>query len=1534
MLRLSFTWVLIGLLAVAAGAASVRIPLTYESLEGCSARSGWVRLNAEYRQQGAERLIIEAEEPTGLSLETTAFRQSAEALAGMEAGASGGRYLAYIDRASYALQIATPGVYQVWYRAWFPWVGGWNHRERIVGQLDEKQVMDCNAGQESQLNHWTWVKGPTYTLAAGRQTWELSYTAGARLDQMIFTPDLDWKPEGEAPLAGVKIIAPAQGVAITRAVQPAAVRRWEALEYLADLRGGTIEIAVSTDNGASYQPLPANGNLTALPARGDGTDRLRTRFTFHPAPDGRSPVIQSVRVRYDSGRTVTTPDLGDAATVGGQIPLVAAGGTGYRCMPVFPGASFKPGYMLGTGAYQPDAAGCFWLEAESPSQLDLYPSNSAVEHRVGAVGGAIFEIRTRPLAVRYDLQAPADGEYTLYLRMSYPFDNAKDATAYFSLDDGPQLPVTVAVPFKTNTWQWVQSARTLTLTKGLHTLRYAGGLADGYLDRLCLAPAGAPPPQGEGGAASVAREVKEYAIRFFPVCPPRGAKWAALALPNAVQAEVSADGGKSWQRTTDLSAYGDAEIQVRVTGNAQFVPWAIFTPGGAFSQRTLPNGIALFDRDGSLYGLYHTGRGEWVAPPGMRAPAFTLAYQVPGMARLDMLTSADATLTGFQASKTGWQWTYELLDGGLTVTTSLADAPIPDTPAKPAGSALWDIQVKNNTQLDLRQVQFPVIPRLTLDGERMDDELLFPEGLCGTLRNPYSMGSFSYRPIVWPGTADMAWTDLADAGGGVYLAAYQQDMLGVEFNLSPNGNGASLRAGFTKQIYIGPGEQWAGTYRLALHAGDWHAGADLYRRWADSWMDAPVFPAWLRNCDAYLGPDGASGRVFSRYATHAAPLLQWMGINYVQQWAGTADGEFCGLHPGLNPRFGRIADARKAHDDCRKLGIHYTYYINDQGWYPGFTTTDHIGYIPKALFLDGVQTEPADFFDKWGLRTFGGSLTDYGAGVGYTNADRAMCVASIGWQGHFVNWLGKIRPGDYHADGSYIDQAACLFNYCYGEDHGHGKQHAAWGLGNYQMMKRVTTEAKRRDPDAVLGMEGVTDVQAPYAWGLWVSRITEKGENFLYTRPRSILFRGTSNGQSSYFRTQEDAFADSFLYNRFDGGAFAPWFRDIVALRGRVKDWMYAGRFMDMQGLTVEGGPVEARWFLISEKGRTGAVINLHNWTGVPDARVTLQAPALAGVTAVLLYTDDGKAAIITPRVDKQGISFTAPTTRCSSALLIAQAPPAELLRAYAACPQDAGADRVVVTLTNLDTVEKTLRIRLTNARAFGGTPREMAVRLPAHSVQEVTLPLPNRAGLTGMTLARIRIQDDTSSREVTAMVPPVLTNGGFETDVNADRVPDNWGTWNIMAEHEFNRFVPDVSITDDLDGKCSTVQPFAGKYCLQLPPAFDYEGTTLDGANRRMKMHSTTDSSQRIFLRPGTRYHLRLAIRADAGAQGTVSATLFSLRLGPKDAGELNGAWKTFEGDLTTPADYAGFATLTLLNETAGKVWFDAVELTEVKGD
>ena len=78
-----------------------------------------------------------------------------------------------------------------------------------------------------------------------------------------------------------------------------------------------------------------------------------------------------------------------------------------------------------------------------------------------------------------------------------------------------------------------------------------------------------------------------------------------------------------------------------------------------------------------------------------------------------------------------------------------------------------------------------------------------------------------------------------------------------------------------------PGETWQCPESvLAVHEGDWHAGADRYRAWAESWMQPPDVPQWMHEANGWVLMGVQNGIEFRRIPD-VFRSAQWMGIDYL-----------------------------------------------------------------------------------------------------------------------------------------------------------------------------------------------------------------------------------------------------------------------------------------------------------------------------------------------------------------------------------------------------------------------------------------------------------------------------------------------------------------------------------------------------------------------------------------------------------------------------------------------------------------------------
>lgn len=681
-------------------------------------------------------------------------------------------------------------------------------------------VSDCKAGPDD-IGFWRWIKGPRYKLEVGKQAWELSYKAGARVDRMVLTPDLAWAPEGNEIGPPVVVQTEGEYVATTSPIRPRSLEKWLRVDYISNPVRGKIVVEASVNGGKSFVEV-RDADLSGLPVKGDGGDSLVLRFTMKPGPRGHSPVMQSVKVAYLSSSRSIPPDLSlmdkELVYKSNLIPLVPMRGVGFRAIYEGRRLRIEPAGEL----YQPDARGRFRLEAESATLLSAYPSNEATATVEGAQGKALYIVPTRPHIAVYDLDVPAEAQYAVYFRVRQARRNLKlkPRLGYaFRVDEREDYRGHISTSsVGVDGWVWAKGSGTLKLRSGARRLEWLGGLIDLWADSLCLVPLGAPEPESVGGGASPRVPVRESVVEFFPLYPPEGGRWEGIEAEGLAELKVSLDGGESWSKPPAELGAGELRIRARVTGPATLAvrfrsPKPLLQLGDSRIE-------ALFELTGRLYGLFHRGRGEWVAAPGTRSSPFTITYQVPGVARLYRLQGGEGRLLSVSGDSRRLLWKTELLDGQMRVEQSV----------KSGETTIWRIKVTNNSEFDIRSVRFPVLGRLTLGGIRSDDTILFPQAFGAPLPQPYHRSRYSYRPIIWPGTASMAWLDLSDGDGGLYLSAYHTDMLGVEFDTGGNPDRASIRMGYRKQVCISKGESWTGDYALLAHSGDWHTASDHYRR--------------------------------------------------------------------------------------------------------------------------------------------------------------------------------------------------------------------------------------------------------------------------------------------------------------------------------------------------------------------------------------------------------------------------------------------------------------------------------------------------------------------------------------------------------------------------------------------------------------------------------------------------------------------------------------------------------------------------------
>lgn len=564
----------------------------------------------------------------------------------------------------------------------------------------------------------------------------------------------------------------------------------------------------------------------------------------------------------------------------------------------------------------------------------------------------------------------------------------------------------------------------------------------------------------------------------------------------------------------------------------------------------------------------------------------------------DGLTLAYASLT---ASLPHHGHTREL-QVGLTLHISLAD----DT-------FLWTAVIENREQepgVEITEIWLPWINGLTdLGLGQTSDVLYWPEGGGRRIENPHariaveptSHGNDPALRLTYPWPACMQWYTLNNGEEGIYLASYDRTLMTSCFNVVAH-PGQTLSASIVKYPFVKAGETWTSeTAVLKLYCGDWHVAANTYRAWADTWMQKPNPPDWLRRATGWMLvlPKGQSGHIFMDYSDLPDIMkeAQDVGLDMLLVFGWVKQG-FDNLYPeyDLDEAMGGREGLEQALTQIRADGGRTLLYTQGQLIDP---STDF--YRNKGKHIAAR--------DIWGYEyreTYGGGGRGTLMNIMKNKYFGVACPGADGWLEQLESQADMVA--DLDAQGILFDQMGGIPPYiCFSDEHPHAKPSLAVGPAKVHNMQHLRDKIKARDPEHAFVIELVTDCYAGYVdimhahgIGFWPEP-EAYGEMVRYTFPELII---TNRGDASPYdrRTQlGHAFA---LGWRFDGRLgdardpeLAVFLRRMCDLRKLYPDLLLEGKFVDNEGFVCSNSQINAYAALAGDK----MAVTLWNATDLPQ---------------------------------------------------------------------------------------------------------------------------------------------------------------------------------------------------------------------------------------------------------------------------------------------------------------------------------------------
>lgn len=467
-------------------------------------------------------------------------------------------------------------------------------------------------------------------------------------------------------------------------------------------------------------------------------------------------------------------------------------------------------------------------------------------------------------------------------------------------------------------------------------------------------------------------------------------------------------------------------------------------------------------------------------------------------------------------------------------------------------------------------------------------------------------GAPDYR-LAYPYPACMQWFTISNGKEGLYFGSHDKTLMTTVLNLADGAlksrisvwqprraltdDEKVMAASITKLPFVQGGETWDSEPAvMRLYRGDWHEAAKTYRAWAETWMQKPDAPQWVRRTPGWSSTSikDQAGWIFDTYAKLPGMLKtsQAVGINLLRV-AGWMKQGFDDYYPeyDTDEAMGGEAGLKKALAEIKKAGGRSLLYLQGRlidpaaQWYRNggrrFTIKDIWGYQYLETYFqeDGRGDFMGVFRNKWFA---------------------VACPAAPGWIDVLVSRTKMVLG--FGAQGIWYDQLGGGPPYpCFSKEHNHSKPSLAVGPWKLKVFQRLREVIKAHDPDAVLSNELVVDCYAGWADIVWSEGIgffvapESFGEMFRYTFPDFIV---TNRQDGPHRHDPKTLFGQAFsLGLRLDDGVERSGGPDVVRFTKRIVELytthaslLLEGRFVDNEGFLCDNDQVSSHAFLVGDR--------------------------------------------------------------------------------------------------------------------------------------------------------------------------------------------------------------------------------------------------------------------------------------------------------------------------------------------------------------
>ena len=806
---------------------------------------------------------------------------------------------------------------------------------------------------------------------------------------------------------------------------------------------------------------------------------------------------------------------------------------------------------------------------------------------------------------------------------------------------------------------------------------------------------------------------------------------------------------------------------------------------------------------------------------------------------------------------------------------------------------LCTMSVDNQAADRVRLVQFPYMSYVSASQDPRQDRVAWAGRYLGDVVSTPAHVKGYHTPM-------LMYAVVFGEEAGFYLAAHDATGEADRMVMEPATGEPPYHYTIEANHTIEPGDTWSSqTHVIAVHEGDWHVGADMYRAWYETIPRHAQDPEWLRS--DYVTSLNAHMTWGDSFATLVDDWKQtrWRGTFAMKVNGIGGDGFTNNFHPYPSPMNGGPKMLRKATEWINERGGQMDAYLNVRSYTPSWDDGTMIGWTPRwRLPLDEPMVMPGEAWTKANAQVqLDGTHRVTGGPHRPFQPVYNMSHRSKGWHEYWMHWLpyyaklGLDVYWDLAMVSTFRDDLPV--------------ERRQWPDLNYQQglmrtAKEAIDEARKFKPDFMVRGEGVNDRMMRYLHLSFMYTHSKHTPMYRYTLPDQVLDYVVFNGD--YERYQAHWENGMLFHMRVLGGqgwgkGWGTDMRRVTYLRKTTMDVSLVGRYMDNVGLAGETDRQLARYVVLDEADRKAVAINTVNRAEAQGWELALDWPLDEAPRWAFAYTMGNQVRKVPFTFEGGVLRFTAPAERVGTLVFIAKETPERQLRVDAFTPMNVpGRDLVRVTLANASDRVVSGDVRIPLFEGVRAEQEAYPVQLGAGEATVLEIPIEGVSALQDfIELPLVVSTDGSSERTVLVQVAPLLPNGQIGLDELGDASPDHW--------HRGVRF-------RNRDGE---------GYHLAI------------SAHPNFQLASYVEAP--IHLRPSTRY--RLTIRSKGNAELLASVVMRDQHKRGLDTARLrlpeSVEWRESSTEfVTTELTDAGWSVLQLRCNSDG--WRDGGWVDEVR--